>query len=77
MLADVDLIAQDRDSYGPQPLLFALLDPLDGLDSDADVAFVMTTNRVELLESALAECPGGVDLTVPVDLLGAERREEA
>lgn len=74
VLEDVDLIAQDRDSYGPQPLLFALLDALDGLDNDADVAFVMTTNRIELLESALAERPGRVDLAVPVDLPDADAR---
>ena len=74
VLEDVDLIAQDRDSYGPQPLLFALLDALDGLDSDADVAFVMTTNRVELLERALAERPGRVDLAVPIDLPDAAAR---
>lgn len=74
VLEDIDLIAQDRDSYGPQPLLFALLDALDGLDSDADIAFVMTTNRVELLESALAERPGRVDLAVPIDLPDAGAR---
>ncbi len=74
VLEDVDLIAQDRDSYGPQPLLFALLDALDGLDGDADVAFVMTTNRVELLERALAERPGRVDLAVPIDLPDAAAR---
>ncbi|WP_198671378.1 AAA family ATPase [Desertihabitans aurantiacus] len=74
VLEDVDLIAQDRDQYGPQPLLFALLDALDGLEGDADVAFVMTTNRVELLERALAERPGRVDLAVPVDLPDAAAR---
>ncbi len=74
VLEDVDLIAQDRDSHGPQPLLFTLLDALDGLDNDADVAFVLTTNRVELLERALAERPGRVDLAVPVDLPDAAAR---
>lgn len=74
VLEDVDLIAQDRYAHGPQPLLFALLDALDGLDGDADVAFVMTTNRVELLESALAERPGRVDLAVAVGLPDDEDR---
>ncbi|SDE11890.1 AAA family ATPase [Auraticoccus monumenti] len=74
VLEDVDLIAQDRYEHGPQPLLFALLDALDGLDGDADVAFVMTTNPVELLERALAERPGRVDLAVPVDLPDDEAR---
>ncbi|QDP98892.1 26S protease regulatory subunit [Microlunatus elymi] len=76
VLEDVDLIAHDRDSYGPQPLLFTVLDALDGLDGDADVAFVMTTNRVELLERALAERPGRVDLAVEVPLpADSERRQ--
>lgn len=74
VLEDVDLIAHDRYSHGPQPLLFTLLDALDGLDGDADVAFVMTTNRVDLLERALAERPGRVDLAVPVELPDAAAR---
>ena len=48
---------------------------MDGLDGDADVAFIMTTNRVEALERALAERPGRVDLAVEVPLPAlAERR---
>ncbi|MFB2583251.1 AAA family ATPase [Herbiconiux sp. P15] len=68
VLEDVDLVAQERGLHGPQPLLFAVLDALDGLDGDADVAFVLTTNRVEMLERALAERPGRVDLAVEVAL---------
>jgi ATPase family associated with various cellular activities (AAA) len=67
VLEDVDLIATDRTmSVGPQPLLFAMLDALDGLDGDADVAFVLTTNRVEVLEHALADRPGRVDLAAEI-----------
>ncbi|MGO4689195.1 AAA family ATPase [Glaciibacter sp. 2TAF33] len=69
VLEDVDLIAADRSlSVGPQPLLFAMLDALDGLDGDADVAFVLTTNRVEVLEQALADRPGRIDLAVEIPL---------
>ena len=39
---------------------------LDGFEGDADVAFVLTTNRVELLERALVERPGRVDLAVEI-----------
>jgi len=75
VLEDVDLIAHERDMHGsPQPLLFAVLDALDGLDGDADVAFVMTTNRVELLERALVERPGRVDLAVEIPLPDADAR---
>lgn len=69
VLEDVDLIASDRNlSLGPQPLLFAMLDALDGLDGDADVAFVLTTNRVEVLEKALADRPGRIDLAAEIPL---------
>jgi ATP-dependent Zn protease len=68
VLEDVDLVAMERDMYGPQPLLFAVLDALDGLDGDADVTFLLTTNRVELLERALVERPGRVDLAVEIPL---------
>jgi len=75
VLEDIDLVAMER-TYTPQPLLFEVLDALDGLDSDADVAFVMTTNRVQVLERALAARPGRVDLGVEIGLpdAGARRR---
>ena len=69
VLEDCDLIAEDRSfGHGPQPLLFEVLDAMDGLDNDADVAFVLTTNRVDMLERALAQRPGRVDLAVDVPL---------
>lgn len=75
VLEDVDLVAGDRMMHGgPQPLLFAVLDALDGLDGDADVAFVLTTNRIELLERALAERPGRIDLAVEIDRPDAAAR---
>lgn len=74
VLEDIDLVAMERD-YTPQPLLFEVLDALDGLDGDADVAFLMTTNRVDVLERALAERPGRVDLGVEIPLPGLSERE--
>ncbi|UOX87850.1 ATP-binding protein [Amycolatopsis sp. FBCC-B4732] len=73
VLEDVDLIAQDR-SYGPQvqPLLFTLLDAMGG---DADVTFLLTTNRASELEKALADRPGRVDLAVEIPLPDAVGRE--
>ena len=41
---------------------------MDGLDADADVVFLLTTNRAEALERALAQRPGRVDLAVEVPL---------
>jgi hypothetical protein len=75
VLEDCDLIAEDRSfGHGPQPLLFEVLDAMDGLDNDADVAFVLTTNRPDLLERALAQRPGRVDLAVEIPLPAFQER---
>ncbi|MDQ0031805.1 AAA family ATPase [Arthrobacter bambusae] len=75
VLEDCDLIAEDRSfGHGPKPLLFEVLDAMDGLDNDADVAFVLTTNRVDLLERALAQRPGRVDLAVEIPLPSRHER---
>jgi hypothetical protein len=69
VLEDCDLISEDRSFQpGPQPLLFEVLDAMDGLGGDADVAFLLTTNRADLLERALAQRPGRVDLAVEIPL---------
>ncbi len=67
VLEDVDLVATDRD-YTPDgnPLLFSLLDAMDGVGADVDVTFVLTTNRADILETALADRPGRVDLAVEI-----------
>lgn len=75
VMEDCDLIAEDRSfGNGSQPLLFEVLDAMDGLDSDSDVAFVLTTNRVEMLERALAQRPGRVDLAVEIPLPSESER---
>ena len=53
---------------GQHPLLFQLLNEMDGLAEDADVVFVLTTNRADLLEPALAARPGRVDQAVELGL---------
>ncbi|MDH6219812.1 AAA family ATPase [Streptomyces pseudovenezuelae] len=69
VLEDCDLIAEARDhGSGEQPLLFQVLNEMDGLGDDADVAFLLTTNRADLLEPALVQRPGRVDLAVEVPL---------
>lgn len=69
VLEDCDLVAADRDfNPGGAPLLFEVLDALDGLDADADVTFLLTTNRVDMLEEALVERPGRVDLAIEIPL---------
>lgn len=77
VLEDVDLIAADRGLPPGQaggPLLFELLNELDGLRDDCDVIFALTTNRPETLEAALAARPGRVDLVVEFPLPDAAGR---
>ncbi len=69
VLEDVDLVAEHR-GFGPgsSPVLFDLLDAMDGAAADADLLFVLTTNRADLLEPALAARPGRVDVAIEIDL---------
>jgi hypothetical protein len=76
VLEDVDLVAVDRDfQQDSRPLLFTLLDAMDGVGSDADVTFVLTTNRADVLEQALADRPGRVDLAIEIPRPDAACRE--
>jgi hypothetical protein len=70
VLDDVDLIAEDRGNPWGRggTYLYELLNELDGLRDDCDVIFIMTTNRPEVLEPALADRPGRVDLAVELPL---------
>ena len=76
VLEDIDLIAQDRGQMGRygNPLLFDVLNEMDGMAEDADVAFVLTTNRADVLEPALAARPGRVDLAVEIGLPDEDAR---
>ena len=76
VLEDVDLVAEER-SHGPasSPVLFDLLDAMDGAAPDADLLFLLTTNRADLLEPALAARPGRVDVAVEIALPDAPARE--
>jgi cell division protease FtsH len=76
VIEDVDLIANERHQVGHEtnPLLFALLNEMDGIDGDADIAFILTTNRADILEPALAQRPGRIDLAVEVPLPNAACR---
>jgi ATPase family associated with various cellular activities (AAA) len=79
VLEDVDLIGEERlprmgPVIGHHPLLFQLLSEMDGLDPDIDVTFLLTTNRPEILEPALAARPGRVDLAAELPLPDAAAR---
>lgn len=76
VLEDVDLVAEERTRphAGTNPVLFELLNQMDGVEEDADIVFILTTNRADLLEPALASRPGRVDLAVEVPLPAAPER---
>src|SRR5215510_3936480 len=75
VIEDVDLIAEEREiMMGQHPLLFQLLNEMDGLGAYLDVTFLLTTNRADLLEPALAQRPGRVDHAALLPLPDADAR---
>ena len=76
VLEDVDLVGGHRD--GPWAAsggaLNTLLNEMDGLSPEARVLFVLTTNRPEVLEPALAARPGRVDQAIEIGLPGEAER---
>jgi ATP-dependent 26S proteasome regulatory subunit len=48
---------------------------MDGAAPDADLLFLLTTNRADILETALAARPGRVDVAVEIALPDAPARE--
>ena len=79
VIEDVDLIARDREDMGSpceELLLNTLLNEMDGLKDNADILFVLTTNRPEQLEGALAGRPGRIDQAIEVPLPDDVGREK-
>ena len=77
VMEDVDLVAEERTMPGFRggPILFELLNEMDGLRDDQDVIFVLTTNRADILEPALAARPGRIDLAVELPLPDVHGRQ--
>jgi hypothetical protein len=74
IMEDIDLVALDRDELLSNALLFELLNEMDVMQEDLDVIFLLTTNRADRLESALAARPGRVDLATELPLPDADGR---
>ena len=79
VIEDVDLIARAREEMRgacEESLLNKLLNEMDGLREDAQLLFVLTTNRPDQLESALASRPGRIDQAIefPLPDLDGRRR---
>lgn len=79
VIEDADLIARDRERMQggcEETLLNRLLNEMDGLRSDAAILFILTTNRPEHLEVALASRPGRIDQAIEFPLPDAEGRQK-
>lgn len=79
VIEDVDLIARSRESMGSaceESLLNKLLNEMDGLREDAEVIFVLTTNRPQQLEAAIASRPGRIDQAIEFPLPDAAGRRQ-
>lgn len=71
VIEDADLIARERterDSACDEVMLNRLLNELDGLRERADIFFILTTNRPDTLEPALASRPGRIDQAIEFPL---------
>ncbi len=77
VIEDVDLVAADREALPhleQRVSLHQLLNEMDGLRQDADVLVILTTNRADTLEAALASRPGRVDQAIEFPLPDEEGR---
>jgi tetratricopeptide (TPR) repeat protein len=77
VIEDADLIARERtrmESVCEEVLLNKLLNEMDGFKENADVLFVLTTNRPETLEAALTSRPGRIDQAIEFPLPDDEGR---
>jgi hypothetical protein len=77
VIEDVDLIARERTRMrhpGEEVLLNKLLNEMDGLREDAEVLFILTTNRPDQIEPALASRPGRIDQAIEFPLPDEEGR---
>ena len=77
VIEDVDLIARERTHmHGPyeEALLNKLLNEMDGLREDAEVLFILTTNRPDQIEPALVSRPGRIDQAIEFPLPDEEGR---
>jgi len=79
VIEDADLIARDREYSGnacSESMLNKLLNEMDGLREDADILFVLSTNRPEMLEPALTARPGRIDQAIEFPLPDDAGREK-
>src|SRR6185369_10303901 len=79
VIEDVDLIARAREqlrSACEESLLNKLLNEMDGLREEAELLFILTTNRPDHIEAALASRPGRIDQAIEFPLPDAKGRRK-
>jgi hypothetical protein len=79
VIEDADLIARERENMdGPceEVLLNRLLNEMDGLKENAEILFILTTNRPESLEAALRARPGRIDQAIEFPLPDGDGRRK-
>jgi len=79
VIEDADLIARQREQMGgpcEESLLNQLLNEMDGLREDAEILFILTTNRPQTLEAALASRPGRIDQAIEFPLPNDDGRRK-
>jgi len=78
IIEDVDIIGRQREGHSvcTESLLNKLLNEMDGLKEDADILFLLTTNRPESLEDALKNRPGRIDQAIEFLLPDESGREK-
>lgn len=74
ILDDVDLIGTHREANPYGSVLHDLMNLMDGLERQDQVMFILTTNRPDTIESALADRPGRIDQAILFPLPDAECR---
>lgn len=78
VIEDADLIARERTAmHGPaeEVMLNRLLNEMDGLQEDAEILFILTTNRPDELEPALSARPGRIDQAIEFPLPDVDARK--
>lgn len=79
VIEDADLIARERTSMADvctELMLNELLNEMDGMKDNADVLFILTTNRPEALEAALTSRPGRIDQAIEFPFPDEEGRRK-
>lgn len=73
---DIDLLTQDRNHSIGTSSLGTLMNFLDGVNTISETVTIATTNRLDLIESAIRNRPGRFDRVVEVPPLNQELRKQ-